>query len=115
VLISLTLSHSISLSLSLSLSCAFSRCHRSEEIKQEFETRYPTIRVVVDCPKPIIVTELIKGPNNGFAFVRFADRRDRDKALKDVQNGNFQFHGKTVTGKDIIPSFWPRESTRRYY
>ena len=73
------------------------------------------VDVIVDCPKPMIVTELIKDANNGFAFVRFGDKRDRDAAFKDVCQGEIRFRGKIVSSKVIKPGFWPCESTRRYY
>lgn len=69
----------------------------------------------VNCPKPLVVTQLIKDENDGFGFVRFEDRRDRDAALRDVHEGKIVFRGKQVTGKEIVPGYWPKESTRRYY
>lgn len=73
------------------------------------------MRVFVHCPKPLIVTERPKDPNIGFAFIRFEDKRDRAKALEDIQAGRIIFNGKAVTAKELKPNFWPREETRRYY
>lgn len=63
----------------------------------------------------MVVTQQIKDENDGVAFIRFEDRRDRDAALRDVTEGKIVFRGKIITGKEIIPGYWPREGTRRYY
>ncbi len=73
------------------------------------------VRVFVSCPKPLIVTERPKEPNCGYGFVRFEDKRDRTKAMKDIEAGLIQFNGRAITGKELKPEFWPRAETRRYY
>jgi hypothetical protein len=69
----------------------------------------------VSCPKPLIVTQQTKDPNCGFAFIRFRDTRDREAAFTEVTEGRIQFNQQSIKGKILLPSFWPREETRRYY
>lgn len=76
--------------------------------------RFGTI-VDVSCPKPLVVTQQTKDPNCGFAFVRFSDQRDRTDAFHAIQNGKVQFSGQSIKAKELLPSFWPTEKTRRYY
>ena len=69
----------------------------------------------MNCPKPLVVAQQIKDENDGVAFIRFEDRRDRDAALQDANAGKIAVRGKVVSGKDIVPGYWPRENTRRDY
>lgn len=86
---------------------------REAEIKQFFE-QYGKV-VDVSCPKPLVVTQQTKDPNCGYAFVRFSDPRDRHLAIRDLGAGKVVFDGQVLRGKEILPSFWPTEQTRRYY
>jgi len=87
--------------------------NRQEDIQEKFE-KFGKI-TAVNCPKPIVVTQQIKDPNIGYAFVRFEDKRDREVALKAFNAGEISFHDSKVSVKPLVPAFWPTEQTRRFY
>eukprot|EP01038_Epipyxis_sp_PR26KG_P007482 gene7482-10197_t len=84
-----------------------------EQIREVFE-KYGEIGDI-SCPKPLQVNERISHPNNGFAFVRYFDKRNADAALTDIYRGAVVFDGSSVKGELLMPLNWPTESTRRYY
>lgn len=86
---------------------------RENEIREAFHS-FGTV-VDVSCPKPLVVTQQTKDANSGFAFVRFSDVRDRTKAFQAIQAGRVRFDGQEIKGKELLPSFWPTEQSRRYY
>ena len=71
--------------------------------------------MAVNCPKPLVVTQQIKDSNDGFAFVRFEDPRDRKVALQELEKGAVKLDGQVIRGKEVAPQFWPTEQTRRFY
>lgn len=69
----------------------------------------------VTCPTPMLILEFTGDPNDGFAFVRYEDKRDLDRAFGAIERGDVVIDGFTVTGKVIPPRFWPNDKSRRYY
>ena len=70
---------------------------------------------VVYCPRPLHVTLRTTDANQGFAFIRFKDKRDLEVALADVKAGKLIVDGQVLTGDYLVPSFWPTDKTRRYF
>jgi hypothetical protein len=73
--------------------------------------------ISVSCPKPLVVTQQTKDPNCGFAFIRYQDPRDLKAALFAIDSEKgVSFDGvHRIKGKEVTPSFWPTEASRRYY
>lgn len=69
----------------------------------------------VSCPKSKICTEKNNDGNSGYAFVRFADKRDMMLALGDLKGNKIVVHDNILGGEVIPPLHWPTEKTRRYY
>ena len=78
------------------------------------QLRYGEIKCVY-FPKPLQISIRPKGPNMGYGFVRFIDKRDLDKALRDIQERNIIIDGSTLEGEYVTPQYWPSDKTRRYY
>lgn len=70
---------------------------------------------VVQCPKPLIVTQQTKDANMGHAFVRFKDIRDLRKTLDAMCDDQIEVDGCVLKGEIVPPQHWPTEKTRRYY
>lgn len=97
----------------------------SEEIKQVFSVYGPSLADVY-CPTSLNVVERnneihkaqhagTRFCNSGFAYVRFSDRRDYLRALRDVTAGKVIIDGARITGESLTPNQWPTDRTRRYF
>lgn len=53
--------------------------------------------------------------NEGFAYVRYSDRRDYARALQSVSAGQVVIEGQTVAGESVNPFSRPTDRTRRYF
>lgn len=69
----------------------------------------------VYCPKPLAVNLRTQDENCGFGFVRFADYRDLEATIKDLNDGAITVDGNIIKGTYQPPAHWPNEKTRRYY
>jgi len=96
-----------------------------EVIREVFASFGPSLKNVY-CPKTLNVIERnqrqnaaaevgLTWHNEGFAYVRYSDRRDYTRALKAVTEGKVVIDGATVTGDYITPFSWPTDRTRRYW
>ena len=96
-----------------------------ETIREAFNAFGPSLTDVY-CPKTLNVVERnIKQVaaaengetwhNEGFAYVRFGDRRDYLRALRSVEEGRVVVDGAVVSGDSITPFSWPTDRTRRYF
>jgi hypothetical protein len=69
----------------------------------------------VSCPRSVVVTEQTTDANQGFAFVRFKDRRDLAKAAGDMADKLLTVGEHVLDGEIVPPRHWPNDKTRRYY